>query len=267
MSTVLGIDAAWTATNPSGVALATTSAAGWRLAAVAPSFAAFYALAGYEGVPASFDAGPLIAAATRLVGRRPDLVTVDMPLAELPITGRRVSDNVISSLYAARGAATHSPTPQRPGRVALDMLQSLSRAGYPLRCSAPLSTPGTIEVYPHPALIELTGATRRLPYKVQKRSKYWRADPPQVRLANIFEQWTHIVSHLETVLSGAAALLPLPPTDAPLRSLKAFEDSLDAVICTWIGRCALENHATAHGDATSTIWTPTPSPTTQPPPR
>ena len=45
MTTVLGIDAAWTAREPSGVALVQRQASPWRCIAVAPSYAAFTALA------------------------------------------------------------------------------------------------------------------------------------------------------------------------------------------------------------------------------
>ena len=42
---VLGIDAAWTAHNPSGVALVQRAAEGWQCLALAPSYEAFLALA------------------------------------------------------------------------------------------------------------------------------------------------------------------------------------------------------------------------------
>ena len=42
---VLGIDAAWTAHNPSGVALVQRAAEGWQCMALAPSYDAFLALA------------------------------------------------------------------------------------------------------------------------------------------------------------------------------------------------------------------------------
>lgn len=45
MPAVLGIDAAWTLTQPSGVALATETYSGWSLIATASSYQRFYALA------------------------------------------------------------------------------------------------------------------------------------------------------------------------------------------------------------------------------
>jgi hypothetical protein len=36
-----------------------------------------------------------------------------------------------------------------------------------------IASPALIEVYPHPALVELAGAVERLPYKAAKVSAYW----------------------------------------------------------------------------------------------
>jgi hypothetical protein len=92
MRTVLGIDAAWTEAQSSGVALAEETASGWRLQAAAISYARFEALAGPapeyakpRGMKA--DANALLATCRHLTGREPDLLAVDMPLSRLPITG------------------------------------------------------------------------------------------------------------------------------------------------------------------------------------
>jgi predicted RNase H-like nuclease len=257
MRSVLGIDAAWTAHNPSGIALAIESDNGWRLAAVAPSYASFYAT---ESAPDAFDADRLLAAATRIAGTAPDLIAVDMPLAADLITGRRISDNAVSARYGARGAGTHSPGADRPGPLGHAMMQALATRGYPLHCAGVPTSPATIEVYPHPALIELTGATLRLPYKIQNRGKYWPTLDAAARRAAIFAQWHTISDALDRVLSGTLTLLPLPDPAAPLRTLKAFEDALDAVICAWVGTCVLDGRAESFGDATSAIWVPRPFP-------
>ena len=36
--------------------------------------------------------------------------------------------------------------------------------------------------------------------------------------------------------------------------MKAYEDTLDAVICAWVAGCALEGRAKAFGDENSAIW-------------
>ena len=120
---VLGIDAAWTMTQPSGVALARENASGWQLVAVESSYARFRERAeGLEPHTPSGgeapDVGALPAACRQLAGREPDVVAVDMPLSREPIVGRRVSDRAVSSAFGARKAATHSPSALRPGALA-----------------------------------------------------------------------------------------------------------------------------------------------------
>jgi predicted RNase H-like nuclease len=44
-----------------------------------------------------------------------------------------------------------------------------------------------VEVYPHPALIEILKAPRRLEYKATKAGKYWRTLPLAVRHNNLRE--------------------------------------------------------------------------------
>jgi hypothetical protein len=115
MRSVLGIDAAWTCTQPSGVALAEETAAGWDLIAVAPSYQCFHALAGDDLVrevrPSGSipDATALLASCRARLGRPVDLVAIDMPLSHEPINGRRVSDNAISKEYRS-AQMSHSLT-------------------------------------------------------------------------------------------------------------------------------------------------------------
>ena len=90
---VLGIDAAWTAHNPSGVALVQRATEGWQCLALAPSYEAFFALA--AGTPwdqsrkaqgSQPDPKALLKACHQLAGQPVDCVSVDMPLATTPIT-------------------------------------------------------------------------------------------------------------------------------------------------------------------------------------
>ncbi|SMQ70868.1 Predicted nuclease (RNAse H fold) [Devosia lucknowensis] len=257
MRSVLGIDAAWTPGNPSGVAVARDDGAGWRLVAAAGSYAAFHTLAG-NSTETLFDAHRLLADTTTITGVPPALVAIDMPLMATLISARRVSDNAISSAYGARGAGTHSPGALRPGPLAVAMLDGLTRAGYPLLTASPVTGRGTLEVYPHPALIELTGAPRRLPYKAHNRGKYWPHLSPAARRAALLAQWHDIRIALDAVLPGTTEALPLPEPAAPAARLKSFEDTLDAIICAWIAICALEGRAVPYGDADSAIWVPLP---------
>lgn len=255
MRSALGIDAAWTRTQPSGVALAGETDAGWRLVAAGSSYADFL---GLERTAASHIADPslLVRRAEALTGARPTIVAVDMPLSRTPIERRRVSDDLVSSAYGARHAGTHTPSALRPGAISDRLRAGFEAAGYPLRTSAPV-TDGLIEVYPHPALIELLRAVRRLPYKEGKMRKYWPELGPADRRARLVAQWSDIVAALEDEIDGVVTALPLPDLVAPRHQLKAFEDMLDAVVSAWVGICVLEGRAVSFGDGDSAIWIPT----------
>jgi len=258
MRAVLGIDAAWTAHNPSGVALVVEQGGSWRLAALSTSYADFYAnvgLAREEPWPGLPDAAALLAAAKAICGRPVTLVAIDMPLSKEPIAGRRVSDRMISSVFGAKGAATHSPSALRPGAISDRLRQGFGEAGYPLLTET-ITPPGLIEVYPHPALIALAGADRRLPYKLSRARRYWPAMTPAERRLALLEQWRLIATLLENKIVGMAAVLPPAGLDSSLAALKAHEDALDAVICAWVGVCALEGAAQSFGDQQSAIWVP-----------
>lgn len=127
---------------------------------------------------------------------------------------------------------------------------------YPLLTSG-ASFPALIEVYPHPALIELAKADRRLPYKHAKSLKYWPGDSLIDRRHKLLSVWADIVSLLDCRIEGVASALPLPDPSSRGHELKAYEDCLDAVVCAWVGTCVLDGTATAYGDEASAIWVPT----------
>lgn len=251
---MLGIDAAWTATHPSGVALAVETAGGWRLVAAEASYDHFLARAAGRtsadrpsgGSP---DIAALLDAATRLAGVAPALIAVDMPLAHHPITARRAADNQITRAYGGRKCGTHSPSATRPGPISDALTHACAAAGYPLRTTT-VAAPGLIEVYPHPALIEWTDAAKRLPYKRGNTTKYLPGTPRVERLARLAQVWRGIVAALDARIAGTAALLGAPEPS------KAAEDRLDAVICCAVAVDALAGRARAFGDDDAAIWVP-----------
>lgn len=247
---ILGIDAAWTARNPSGLALARLDDDGWRLIAVAADVAAFT-----RGACTGLEAGPILEAAARIGGRPVDLVTVDMPMSLLPITGRRAADNAVTRAYGGRHAGTHSPSAERPGAIADRLRDGMALAGYALRTA---DTPAgrLAEVYPHPAIIEVMGLARRLPYKLCRSKKYWPHLPKPERVDLLLGHWADLRDAMEALLPGTAALVPLPGIGAPSKALKAAEDTLDAVVCAAVGVAILEGRAVAFGDNTAAIWVP-----------
>jgi predicted RNase H-like nuclease len=266
MRAVLGIDAAWTLTQPSGVALAAEMPSGWRLIAAAPSYQRFQALAD-RSLPAEQrltgslpDARGLLASAMQLCDGTINIVAIDMPLAHTPVVGRRGSDDAVSKEYGGRKCGTHSPSALRPGPLSEHLRQSFDRLGYPLLTNASAMPPvGLIEVYPHPALVELAGASVRLQYKAAKVRSYWPSATHQQRRVRLYQQWSEIVTLLEGEMAGVVAALPRLETNASREEVKAYEDTLDSIICAWVAICALEGRASPFGDENSAIWIPSSS--------
>jgi predicted RNase H-like nuclease len=257
---VLGIDAAWTAGKPSGVALAVRQAGRWRLRAVAPSYDHFLAMARGGALPARPlgslpDAAALIAAAARIAGAAVTLVAIDMPLALTPIVARRAADNAIARQFGARHCSTHSPSAARPGALSDALRAGFAAAGYPLQMRD-ATAGGLIEVYPHPALVVLANAARRLPYKAGNSAKYWPGESLDTRRRLLREQWSRIAALLGSRLDDIADHLPPLPDPATGVETKAHEDMLDAIVCAWVGVTALTGEAVAYGDDDSAIWVP-----------
>lgn len=264
---VLGIDAAWTASEPSGVALLCEADAGrWQCLAVTPSYSSF--IAGQPAWSTKHRGSTPDPAALLRAGRR-ELpaggafslsVAVDMPMATVPIAGRRVADNAVSTRYGGAHCGTHSPNPTRPGLTGVTLTQGFIGAG--LR----LATVGTavgdrdehlVEVYPHPALLALLPATDRVPYKIAKAGKRWPGTSVKYRIGQLLAQFDGILVALRREIDGITLALPSAASVTTLAELKKYEDGLDALISAWVGTRFLQGWAEPFGDATAAIWCPT----------
>lgn len=265
MPAVLGIDAAWSPRNPSGVALIKAKDDGrWEYVDVAPSYDSFINLA--DSIPVDWNArltggaltariNQLLTAAIELLGgERVTVIAVDMPLSREPIQGRRVADDAISREFGGRGCGTHSPNVLGAG-IADELCQILADLGYPLAVNNPgeLIAPATIEVYPHPALLCLLDLNYRLPYKVGKSRRYWPRTTAEERVRNLLAHFRQIHAGLSGEIDGIPDFLP---EAGSLNSLKRYEDALDALVCAWVGARYLAGCATAYGDHTAAIWVP-----------
>lgn len=261
MRVVLGIDAAWTQAQRSGVAVAVESENGWHICAVAASYEVFLASSfglGNDERPSVSEvtATELIDATKRLAGQEPDLVAIDMPMAHSPITGRRAADQEISKHFASRWCGTHSPNALRPGAISDRLRMGFAAAGYPL-CTERVSSPGLIEVYPHPALVQLCREPRRLPYKVGRTRSYWPKQTLEDRRMLVLGEWASIVAVIEPYLKGTDDWFCGVDMRKPGR-LKSVEDMLDAIICCVCAIRALDGAAEPYGDSDSAIWVPEP---------
>lgn len=253
---VLGIDAAWTENEPSGVALVQAAARGWSCVAVAPSYSSFIAVA--DGIPVDWSVKPmgsslradaLITAARKLAGGDVEIISADIPLATVRITGRREADKAVSKAFAKNWCSTHSPNEQRPGVISEAIRDTIEKQGYSLATKSmrPRSK-ALIECYPHPALLVLCNRVRRLSYKVGK----FRFEDRQV----VTDELNIIISRLDREITGSRVLIPAIPIGGPLAALKRWEDAVDALVAAWVGIRYLEGTAEPYGDATAAIWIP-----------
>ena len=263
---VLGIDAAWTAHQPSGIALVQNTATGWSSLAVAPSYEAFIGQAsGQAWDPQQKATGSrpnpaeLLQASKKITGAEVSCVSVDMPLATSPITRRRAADTAISSRFGPKGCAVHSPSAERPGAIADQLRADFAALGYSLHTSG--SDPAAaalIECYPHVALLALLSRVYRVPYKMSRSGQYWKAEQlsRSERIERLLEQFQAIKARLAEHINGIPHFIPAPSEVTTLASLKPVEDMLDGLICAWLGIEHLEGRTVGLGDDTAAIWVP-----------
>lgn len=266
MKKILALDAAWTADEPSGVAVVAGDTSGWKCLAAVPSYEHFLAHA--EGSDSDWtsdridgslpDAVRLLAAARKTAGGTIDLVTIDMPVATVPLSSRRAADDAVSKEFGARSCAAHSPNSLRPGPLGALMSASLVSAGFPLATTSDSSgkIPRLVEVYPHPALLSLLGRPQRVPYKVSKTNRYWPEVDIRSRISLLLEEFTNIYNALSSCFGVLPFALPAPRTVDSLSSLKRYEDVLDALVCAWVGVEYLSGRTVALGDDAAAIWCP-----------
>ncbi len=263
---ILGIDAAWTAHQPSGIALVQRTNAGWSCLALAPSYETFIAQASGQVWDAQQKASGsrpdpqvLLRTSKQLAEEEVSCVAVDMPLATTPITSRRRADTAISSRFGPRGCAVHSPSAERPGAIADQLRADFAALGYPLHTSgSEQATPALIEVYPHVALLALLNRNYRVPYKVSRSGQYWKAEQLSrtERIERLLDQFREIKTGLDAHIRGIPEFIPEPSEVTTLASLKPVEDMLDGLICAWVGIEYLEGRTVGLGDHTAAIWIP-----------
>ena len=265
-SCVLGIDAAWTAHQPSGIALVQNTARGWSCLAVAPSYEAFIAQASSQGWDPEQkasgsrpDPAALLKATKKLAGAEVSCVSVDMPLATTPINSRRAADTAISSRFEPKGCAVHSPSAERPGAIADQLRADFAALGYSLQTNGSNpAAPALIECYPHDALLALLKGDYRVPYKVSRSGQYWNAEQltRAERIERLLEQFQAIKADLDQHINGIPEFIPKPTEVSTLASLKPVEDMIDGLICAWVGTEHLEGRTVGLGDDTAAVWGP-----------
>ena len=258
MGYVLGIDAAWTATNPSGVALVSSGTSPPKLIRASPSFEDFVlgtdpgAWCAKHDFRASLQ--DVLKVAAKLGGASVEIIAVDMPIATKPVRRRRASDQMISKCFGGRGCSTHTPTELRPGKISDRLCQEALDGGFSLVTTTDQQPErALIEVYPHVAVLELCQAAYRVPYKLSRVRRYWPRATACERRDNLRKEWAKVIGCLQERIDFD---LEIDCSGRQMRFWKAWEDVIDAIVCCWVGLEWLGGRARPYGDEISAIWVP-----------
>lgn len=260
MKYILGVDAAWTEKNPSGVALLAVNKNNLiEVVKISRSYEEFLIdkINWNDSVDGSQpDFASLYNFCTNN-GWDIDIVALDIPLAPERIKARRECDGQISGHYGKYGASTHSPNEERPGAISEIVFKQLFESGFEWNGDAKKSKT-FIEVYPHTAIIELFKYKYRFPYKVQKRLKYWPKDTPEQRTKNIISNLNELREKLISYIPNLPDILHELSLDQdyPIKYLKGYEDVLDGIVCALTGCFYFMGKAEGYGNNAGTIWVP-----------
>lgn len=237
----------------------------WKCLGVAPSYESFISLA--DGHPVDwgmkrFDGAPpdvsrLLQAAKKLAKTEVDIVAIDMPVSNSRISGRRCADNRVSEVFGGRNCAAHSPSAERPGMLGEKIAKDFADGGNKLVTEAarPPTSPGLIEVYPHPALLSMLKLEERAKYKCSKSRSYWPEASLDERIRNLIAIHEKIHAALSEKFEGVNDLISIRKVES-LSHLKKVEDALDALICAWVGAEYLAGRTVPLGDNSAAIWCP-----------
>jgi len=169
-------------------------------------------------------------------GETDALVAIDAPLIVPNETGVRPCDREITRLFGRYHAGAHPANRRNLGRYGglrgERLVELLERHGFAhvLNADQQGETRGIMEVYPHPAMVNLFGLGQILKYKSRPGRTY------EMRWAELRRYQNHL-----RALSNAEPAIRLPSeiTDRQVeglrgRALKRYEDLLDAAFCAYI---------------------------------
>ena len=171
-------------------------------------------------------------------------IAIDAPLIITTPTGMRECERSIGQLYGAKGASCHTANLSLfPNATSVQLSKQLQKHHY----EHIVGTRWQIEVYPHPAIIELFNLDYRLAYK---KGTVAQRKAGQFQLAN------HLQA-IETRLPFALHLgedIALALTEDAIHQLKGVqlkqnEDKLDALVCLVIAALHLKSQCFIVGNA------------------
>ena len=221
---IMGIDMAWeTEKNPSAIAVGTLSENRFTIDRI------HHAVTGFDNIQR------FIEAESTLSG-----ISVDAPLIITNTSGQRDCEKQLNQKYRDRHAGCHSTNLSLyPDAASVRLSQYLSTRDF-----QPLGKPGNtkwqIECYPHPALVELFQLPKRLLYKKGSPSEKKEGQKKLARLIMGLSKDRSLALTIDEQYLGfldAAAIEKLEGK----QQIKENEDTLDAIICGYIGACYAGN--------------------------
>jgi predicted RNase H-like nuclease len=223
--TFIGIDLAWSEKNATGYAVAVGEASSAELMTVTRSIMSFGSVA--ERVDAD--------------STETTIVAIDAPLVVPNAAGMRACERQLSSVFRSAFAGTHSSNQGTFSNAGPPLLErELASRGFRHGAALDFSGGGRwmIEVYPHPAFVNLFGLKERILYK---------KGTPEVKRAGL-QKVRELLMVLE---SRDPALVPgrqgRELLESPLHgSPKVIEDQLDAWLCVYIAQHAFRWGATGN---------------------
>ena len=158
----------------------------------------------------------------------PALVAVDAPTLIPNQTGTRLPDRLTHKYFGKYHAGCYPANLQRPfAQRTVDFGLSLEELGF---CHAPIMEAKKyhryqIEVFPHPAQVNLFNLDRILKYKKGRLSDRY------LELTKLRNYILSILPSLEPKLQ----LINLPEIPSQGKAMKEVEDMLDSLICAYVG--------------------------------
>lgn len=161
----------------------------------------------------------------------PAIIAVDAPTIISNQTGTRLADQLTHKYFGRYHAGSYPANLQRPfAQRTVNFGISLEAKGFN---HAPTIIPQKlgrfqIEVFPHPAIINLFGLAKILKYKKG------RLADRKAELLKLHQYIINILPTLEPSLSISDNFLDLEKINS-MTTLKTTEDKLDSLICAYIG--------------------------------
>ncbi|MFC1580085.1 DUF429 domain-containing protein [Thermodesulfobacteriota bacterium] len=160
-------------------------------------------------------------------------VVIDAPLIIANKFGARPCEKALSRVYGARWASCHATNLTLYPNPSSSALSRRLQEKYFQHLSSPIRSRWQLECYPHPAIIEIFGLSRRLPYKKGSIDKKQQGQVNLARLIKSLEK-----SHtLKIKVENSAQQFLREEIIFSKRGvkLKQNEDALDSMICAYIG--------------------------------